>query len=74
VRACGVGSCAAREGLAALAPTERGIYQQQSGKFAVCVMVADRSRFRTLDAATIGKAQTRFAAAMRDRLITLGDQ
>jgi hypothetical protein len=31
---------------------ERGIYEQENGKYAVCVMVAGRPRFRTLDART----------------------
>src|SRR6266498_1903639 len=36
---------------------ERGIYEQQNGKYAVCVMVAGRARFRTLDAATLDEAR-----------------
>ena len=29
---------------------ERGIYEQENGKYAVCVMVTGRPHFRTLDA------------------------
>jgi hypothetical protein len=35
----------------------RGIYQQRNGRYAVCVMVEGRPRFRTLSAATISEAQ-----------------
>src|SRR6266542_6767099 len=34
----------------------RGIYQQPNGKYAVCVRVDGRARFRTLEAATLGEA------------------
>src|SRR6266508_296289 len=34
----------------------RGIYQQPNGKYAVCVRVDGRARFRTLDAATLVEA------------------
>jgi hypothetical protein len=36
---------------------ERGIYQQPNGRYAVCVMVDGRSRFRTLSAATLSEAR-----------------
>lgn len=36
---------------------ERGIYQQPNGKYAVCVRVDGRARFRTLEAATLAEAQ-----------------
>lgn len=32
---------------------ERGIYRQSNGKYAVCVMVDDRPRFRTVGATTL---------------------
>ena len=32
---------------------ERGIYQQPNGKYAVCVRVDGRARFRTVEAATL---------------------
>src|SRR6266536_3029300 len=35
----------------------RGIYQQGNGRYAVCVMVDGRPRFRTLSAATISEAR-----------------
>jgi hypothetical protein len=35
---------------------ERGIYQQSSGKYAVCVRVVGRPRFRTIKAATLLEA------------------
>src|SRR6266496_2701828 len=35
---------------------ERGIYQQPNGKYAVCVRVDGRARFRTLEAATLVEA------------------
>ena len=35
---------------------ERGIYQQPNGKYAVCVRVNGRARFRTLEAATLVEA------------------
>src|SRR6266540_540560 len=36
---------------------ERGIYQQPNGKYAVCVRVDGRARFRTLEASTLVEAQ-----------------
>lgn len=36
---------------------ERGIYVQPNGKYAVCVMVAGRARFRTVDAASLSEAR-----------------
>lgn len=36
---------------------ERGIYRQPNGKYAVCVMVDGRPRFRTLDVATVSEAR-----------------
>jgi integrase len=36
---------------------ERGIYEQENGKYAVCVMVAGRPRFRTLDARTLSEVR-----------------
>jgi hypothetical protein len=36
---------------------ERGIYQQPNGRYAVCVMVDGRPRFRTLSAATLSEAR-----------------
>lgn len=36
---------------------ERGIYQQPNGKYAVCVRIDGRARFRTLEAATLAEAQ-----------------
>jgi hypothetical protein len=35
---------------------ERGIYQQPNGKYAVCVRVDGRARFRTVEAATLLEA------------------
>jgi integrase len=35
----------------------RGVYEQRNGRYAVCVMVDGRARFRTLSAATVGEAQ-----------------
>ena len=35
---------------------ERGIYQQPNGKYAVCVRVDRRARFRTLEATTLIEA------------------
>src|ERR1700693_6358282 len=35
---------------------ERGIYQQPNGKYAACVRVDGRARFRTLEAATLVEA------------------
>jgi hypothetical protein len=37
---------------------ERGIYQQPNGKYAVCVRVDGRARFRTVEAATLAEALT----------------
>ena len=34
----------------------RGVYQQPNGKYAVCVRVDGRARFRTLEAATLVEA------------------
>ena len=36
---------------------ERGIYRQTNGKYAVCVMVGGRPRFRTLEAVTLRDAR-----------------
>ena len=36
---------------------ERGIYRQPNGKYAVCVRVDGRARFRTLEAATLAEAR-----------------
>src|SRR6266536_3406576 len=36
---------------------ERGIYQQPNGKYAVCVRVDGRARFRTLEATTLVEAR-----------------
>jgi integrase len=36
---------------------ERGIYRQKNGKYAVCVRVDRRARFRTLEAATLVEAR-----------------
>jgi integrase len=36
---------------------ERGIYRQANGKYAVCVMVDGRARFRTLEAASLRDAR-----------------
>ncbi len=36
---------------------ERGIYRQPNGKYAVCVRVDGRARFRTLEAATLVEAR-----------------
>jgi integrase len=36
---------------------ERGIYQQPNGRYAVCVMVDGRPRFRTLSAPTLSEAR-----------------
>ena len=36
---------------------ERGIYRQANGKYAVCVMVDGRARFRTLEAAALADAR-----------------
>ena len=36
---------------------ERGIYQQPNGKYAVCVRVDGRARFRTVEGATLLKAR-----------------
>jgi integrase len=46
---------------------ERGIYEQPNGKFAVCVMVAGRPRFRTIEAVTLEEARQQ-----RELLRTLG--
>src|SRR6266511_4387836 len=35
----------------------RGIYQQPNGRYAVCVRVDGRARFRTLEAATLVEAR-----------------
>jgi hypothetical protein len=35
---------------------ERGIYEQSNGKYAVCVRVDGRARFRTVEAATLLEA------------------
>ena len=37
---------------------ERGIYQQPNGKYAVCVRVDGRARFRTVEAVTLAEAIT----------------
>ena len=37
---------------------ERGIYRQANGKYAVCVMVEGKARFRTLDARSLAEART----------------
>jgi len=37
---------------------ERGIYQQPNGKYAVCVRVDGRARFRTVETATLAEALT----------------
>jgi hypothetical protein len=36
---------------------ERGIYEEPNGKYAVCVMVAAKPRFRTIDAETLTEAR-----------------
>jgi integrase len=36
---------------------ERGIYQQPNGKYAACVRVDGRARFRSLEATTLGEAR-----------------
>src|SRR6266498_1843619 len=36
---------------------ERGIYRQTNGKYAVCVMVEGRPRFRTIDARSLSEAR-----------------
>ena len=36
---------------------ERGIYRQENGRFAVCVMVERRPRFRTIDAGSLSEAR-----------------
>jgi hypothetical protein len=36
---------------------ERGIYRQPNGKYAVCVRVDGRARFRTLEAASLVEAR-----------------
>ncbi len=45
----------------------RGIYRQTNGKYAVCVMVAGRPRFRTVEAVTLEDARKQ-----RELLRTLG--
>src|SRR6266536_4539879 len=45
----------------------RGIYQQPNGKYAVCVRVYGRARFRTLDASTLVEARVQ-----RERLRRAG--
>jgi hypothetical protein len=37
---------------------ERGIYRQSNGKYAVCVMVDGRPRFRTLEASRLDEVRT----------------
>ncbi len=36
---------------------ERGIYRQENGRYAVCVMVERRPRFRTIDAGSLSEAR-----------------
>jgi hypothetical protein len=36
---------------------ERGIYRQTNGRYAVCLMVDGKPRFRTVNAATLGEAR-----------------
>jgi hypothetical protein len=36
---------------------ERGIYRQTNGRYAVCVMVEGRPRFRTIDAGSLSGAR-----------------
>ena len=36
---------------------ERGIYRQANGRYAVCVMVEGRPRFRTVDSVTLAEAR-----------------
>src|SRR5437667_9131405 len=43
----------------------RGIYQQPNGKYAVCVRVDGRARFRTLEAATLIEALRQREALQR---------
>src|SRR6266545_4241262 len=50
---------------------ERGIYQQPNGKYAVCVRVNGRARFRTLDASTLVEA--RVQRELLQRAGRLGD-
>src|SRR5438876_4309716 len=38
---------------------ERGIYRQENGRYAVCVMVEGRPRFRTIDARSLAGARRR---------------
>jgi len=47
---------------------ERGIYEEPNGKYAVCVMVAAKPRFRTIDARTLTEARRQ-----RALLQTLGE-
>ena len=47
---------------------ERGIYRQTNGKYAVCVMVGGRPRFRTLEAVTL-----RDARKQREQLVDYAD-
>src|SRR5438034_5627334 len=49
----------------------RGIYQQPNGKYAVCVRVDGRARFRTLDASTLVEA--RVQRELLQRAARLGD-
>src|SRR2546428_6489010 len=44
---------------------ERGIYRQKNGKYAVCVRVDGRARFRTLEAATLVEALRQREALQR---------
>jgi integrase len=47
---------------------ERGIYEEPNGKYAVCIMVAAKPRFRTIDARTLTEARRQ-----RALLQTLGE-
>lgn len=47
----------ARSGDSRRVRVERGIYRQPNGKFAVCVRVNGRARFRTLEAVTLAEAR-----------------
>jgi hypothetical protein len=47
---------------------EGGIYEQSNGKYAVCVMVAAKPRFRAIDAMTLSEARRQ-----RVLLHTLGE-
>jgi len=50
---------------------ERGIYEEPNGKYAVCVMVAAKPRFRTIDARTLTEARRQ--RALLQTLAELGE-